>query len=271
MDKYGVIGNPIQHSISPQIHTMFAAQTKQDLVYEKYLVEITNFESAIKKFQQQGFKGFNITLPFKERAFAICDALATRAKLAGAVNTLIFKDNDQIVGDNTDGFGLVRDITVNHKFSLDNKTVLLFGAGGAARGVIKPIIDAKPKALTITNRTDTKAVQLAQEFSQLLDTNITAKKFTELTSPFDCIINATSMGLDNTEFPLSGKIVHAHSCCYDMVYNKQTSFLSWAKANNAGLILDGLGMLVEQAAEAFFIWRGVKPDTQPVLRKLSPF
>lgn len=262
MDQYGVVGNPIQHSLSPQIHAIFAEQTQQTLVYEKYLVEISAFETAIRDFQEKGFKGLNVTAPFKERAFAICDELSDRAKLAGAVNTLVFKDNHKIAGDNTDGMGLIRDITIKHNFKLKDKSVLLVGAGGAARSVLKAIRDEEPKSITITNRTALKAKQLAEEFSTTLNFAITWQTFESLAEPFDCVINATAMGLDDAEFPLSGNLIHSQSCCYEMVYNKQTSFLIWAKQHHAGLILNGFGMLVEQAAEAFFLWRGVRPDTK---------
>ncbi len=266
MDKYGVVGNPIQHSLSPQIHQAFSKQTQQNLSYEKYLVELSEFEITIKDFQRSNFKGLNITVPFKERAFAICDELSIRAKLAGAVNTILFEDTGKIYGDNTDGIGLLRDISINHNFSLENKAVLLVGAGGAARGIIKPIIDAKPKILTITNRTYKKAEHLANEFAQLLNITIESLPFSDITQCYDCIINATAMGLENAAFPLSGKIISNDCCCYDMVYNKQTSFLKWAKANEASLILDGLGMLVEQAAESFYLWRGVRPNTKDILK-----
>lgn len=264
MDKYGVVGNPIQHSLSPQIHTLFAKQTQQALVYEKYLIEISEFETAIRDFQEKGFKGLNVTAPFKERAFAICDELSERAKLAGAVNTLIFKDNHKIAGDNTDGMGLIRDITIKHNFKLKDKSVLLVGAGGAARSVLKAIRDEEPKSIIITNRTALKAKQLAEEFSTTLNFPITWQTFESLAQPFDCVINATAMGLDDAEFPLSGNIINSNSCCYEMVYNKQTRFLTWAQQNHASLILDGFGMLVEQAAEAFFIWRGVRPNTKGI-------
>lgn len=262
-DKYGVVGNPIAHSLSPKIHTEFAKLTQQDLIYDKYLVELEEFEPAILKFQQQGIKGLNITAPFKERAYAICNELSIRAQYAKAVNTLKFSMNGIISGDNTDGFGLIKDVTINHRFSLTDKSILLIGAGGAARSLIKSLVDANPKQLVITNRTFDKAIKLVAEFKQKLNhASIVAKPFSELITAYDCIINATSAGLTDDQLELPRSLVHSNACCYEMVYGKQTSFLNWASQQNAKLILDGFGMLVEQAAESFFIWRGVRPSTK---------
>ena len=263
-DKYAVVGNPVEHSLSPKIHKLFAEQTQQDLIYEKIRIEIDKFSETIKQLRQKGCKGLNVTLPFKQEAFELCDVLSERAKLAGAVNTLIFKADGTIFGDNTDGLGLIQDIQNNLLFSINNKTVLLIGAGGAAQGVIKPLLDAEPKSITITNRTASKAHGLANRFNS----GIKSCGFDELTGHYDCIINATSMGLSDIEFPLSGSIIKPNSLCYDMVYAKKTAFMKWAAQNNAAIVSDGLGMLVEQAAESFYLWRNKRPNSSKILQQL---
>lgn len=269
MDTYGVIGNPIQHSLSPLIHTLFAEQTKQQLIYRPILVAVDSLASALNEFQAQGGKGLNITLPFKQQAFQLVNAHSERAMCAFAINTLKFNDEGDRLGDNTDGVGLIRDITLHHQFSIRGKKVLLLGAGGAVRGVIKPILQEEPSELVIANRTENKAQALAGEF--LKYGSVRALTFSALVeNQFDLIINGTAASLSESSIELPENIMTNNAYCYDMVYGKGTTpFLHWAKSQGAKLCSDGLGMLVEQAAESFFIWRGVKPDTLPVLTKLK--
>lgn len=269
IDTYAVMGNPIAHSKSPIIHQEFAKQTGQTLEYLKILVPFDGFVAAVKDFQQRGGKGLNITVPFKLPAYNFVSELSARAKLVEAVNTIIFK-NDKIYGDNTDGIGFIRDITINQKFPIINKNILIIGAGGAAQGIIAPILAEKPKLLVIANRTPEKAVLLETKFSKLGP--ITHKTFNELNSCYDLIINATSASLAGEIPALSNKIINENSFCYDLAYAAElTPFLQWAKQNQAAHAVDGLGMLVEQAAESFYLWRGIKPETQPVIALLHNF
>jgi len=265
MDQYRVFGNPINHSRSPYIHCCFAQQTDQQLNYQSQFVELTAFAMTIKQFSAQGGRGANVTVPFKEQALSLCDQLSERARLAGAVNTLSFNDG-VIIGDNTDGLGLVQDL-LNNDVVLKNSRVLLLGAGGAARGVILPLLEQQISKLVIANRTVSKAQDLCQQFT---DTKLTAIGFNEIEEqPFDLIINATSASLSGDVPPISEKLIARKTVCYDMVYGKElTPFLNWAKMQGSDTILDGLGMLVGQAAESFKLWRGVKPETSLVLNKL---
>jgi shikimate dehydrogenase len=269
MDQYGVVGNPIQHSLSPQIHRLFAKQTHQELVYEPILVAFDGFERALQDFQAQGGKGLNITLPFKHQAFQLVDTLSERAARARAVNTIKFNADGRRFGDNTDGVGFVRDVTQHHQFSLKGTRVLMLGAGGAARGVLGAILQEEPSALMIANRTEDKAQILAEEFSQ--NGLVRACGLSCLGDyTFDMVINATSASLQEEAITLPDNILSEQACCYDMVYGKgDTPFICWAKEQGAALASDGLGMLVEQAAESFFIWRGIRPSTQPVLVELK--
>lgn len=262
-DQYAVIGNPIGHSKSPQIHTLFAEETAQELDYTARLAELDGFvESAKSFFRDENGKGLNVTVPFKEQAFELCDELSEYAALAGAVNTLSYRDG-KIFGANTDGIGIVRDITQNHGFALVNKSVLILGAGGAVKGVLKPILDANPALIFIANRTAEKATALADEYSDLVQ----GGGFADIPQHgFDIIINGTAASLQGDLPPIPDSCASSLACCYDMMYAKEgTPFTSWAEQHNVALILDGLGMLVEQAAESFFIWRGVRPTTEPVL------
>ncbi len=264
-DKYAVVGNPIEHSLSPQIHHLFAKATHQDIVYEKQLIAPGNFKAAIHALIKTGVKGVNVTVPFKQDAFTVATDLSEAAKAAGAVNTLSFIDNNQIVGDNTDGAGLVKDIKTNLGFSLQHKNILLVGAGGAARGVILPLLHAHPKSLTLTNRTIEKAYELQQNFKNKFQVIASTK----LNEPYDIIINATSMGLQARQaFFLNPAILTGNTLCYDMMYGKPSAFLEWAYEHKAGLSADGLGMLVEQAALAFEVWRKVLPKTKEVLAQM---
>jgi len=266
-DRYGVIGNPISHSKSPLIHKQFALQTRQQLTYTAELVETGQVKSFVKQFTENNGKGLNVTVPFKQDAFELATDLSERAQRAGAVNTLTLKDN-KIFGDTTDGIGLLNDLTQNHQQTIKNKRILIVGAGGAVRGVIEPLLLESPASLIIANRTVAKAQQLAQDFNSF--GNISACSFEELKNQqFDIIINGTSASLSGDLPPLPDKLFAENACAYDMMYAKEpTVFMQWAKQQGAKIILDGLGMLVEQAAESFYIWRGVKPETQSVIEML---
>ena len=267
-DKYAVIGNPIAHSKSPLIHQMFAQQTGQDISYEAILAPLDGFAATIERLRKEGYKGCNVTVPFKFEAFQLATQLTTLANEVRAVNTLKLNfDGDIILGDNTDGRGLVRDIQFNLGVALNNKRVLLIGAGGAAYGVALPLGHAGAK-LTIVNRTADKAQALA---SNLISVNsITlGYGFNEIVDQqFDAVINATSAGLTDSEISLPPTIFAPGALAYDMMYGRETPFMKFAREQGAAIVSDGLGMLVEQAAEAFRIWRGVSPDTAPVLAKL---
>jgi shikimate dehydrogenase len=266
-DQYCVIGNPIAHSKSPAIHAAFAAATAQSLTYEARLAAIDGFKQAVSEFVAAGGKGANVTVPFKEEAFRLCTRLSERALRAGAVNTLSF-GGAEISGDNTDGAGLVRDITGNLDFSLAGKRILLLGAGGAARGVIAPLLAGKPASLFIANRSAGKAEALAAAFSDLAE--VGAGDFARTAGQsFDLVINATSASLSGDSLSLPPGLFAAGSLAYDMMYGKgETPFMALARQQGAGRCADGLGMLVEQAAEAFWIWRGVRPETGSLLAEL---
>lgn len=270
-DQYVVIGNPVEHSKSPRIHSLFAADAAQDIEYGRLLAPLDGFVAAVRKFMAAGGRGANVTVPFKEEAFRLCDQLSARAAAAGAVNTLRFDSNGTIFGDNTDGAGLVRDITANLCRSLHDKQVLLLGAGGAARGVILPLLLEGPARLYIANRTPTKAAALVNEFNMLPDTppeRLDGGSLSNLAGQhFDVIINATSAGLTDSALDLPDGLFAEGALAYDMVYGRDTPFMQQALAAGAQ-VADGLGMLIEQAAESFSIWRGVRPQTQPVIQAL---
>ncbi|EIJ43829.1 shikimate 5-dehydrogenase [Beggiatoa alba B18LD] len=272
LDHYLVVGNPIAHSKSPFIHAEFAKQTQQAISYEPLLIETNNgaFTQAIQAFQAQGGKGLNVTVPFKQEAWALVKQRSTRAERAGAVNTIGFDNQGNSWGDNTDGIGLVRDLTKNHGKSLNNQRILLLGAGGAVRGVLEPILQEKPACCVIANRTVEKAQTLARLFTDLGD--ISASSYTDLAGQqFDIIINGTSASLQGELPPLPDDIIPLkRGWCYDMMYSAQrTPFIQWALEHGAICARDGLGMLVEQAAEAFYLWRGVRPETEPVIELLK--
>ncbi|NTV68889.1 MAG: shikimate dehydrogenase [Azonexaceae bacterium] len=266
-DLYCVFGNPIAHSKSPAIHAAFAAVSGQDLVYEARLAPVDGFEQAVSEFVAVGGRGANVTVPFKEEAFRLATRLSERAARAGAVNTLAF-NGSEIFGDNTDGAGLVRDITHNLGFSLAGKRILLLGAGGASRGVIAPLLAERPESLFIANRSADKAVVLAETFSDIA--TVDAGNFTKTGGKsFDLVVNATSASLSGESLPLPPGIFAPGCLAYDMMYGKgETPFLALAREQGAVQRADGLGMLVEQAAEAFFVWRGVRPATARVLADL---
>ncbi len=265
---YAVVGNPVKHSKSPQIHKMFAKQTDQELQYTAVEIEDVDFDEFVKDFFAEGGGGLNVTVPFKEKAFALAVDCSERACLAKAVNTLFMDGDKKLCGDNTDGIGLVRDLTVNNKVELQGKRLLLLGAGGAARGALAALVSEQALSVTIANRTLSRAEQLRDEFGDLVELQV--KSFDQLGSEqFDIIINATSSSLSGETLPIDPAVIADGCCCYDMMYGAQaTPFLSWAKENGARLALDGLGMLVEQAAESFALWRGVRPDTTPVIEHL---
>jgi len=267
MDRYVVFGNPIGHSKSPAIHRLFAEQTGQALEYTARLAPLDDFIGHAREFFQQGL-GANVTLPFKEEAFSLCDVLTPRAERAGAVNMLARLADGTIRGDNTDGIGLVRDLMNNAGVTLQGKRILLLGAGGAVRGVVEPILEQKPLSLVIANRTVDKAELLAQIFASLGP--VAASGFDWLEEPVDIIINATSASLAGDLPPIKSSLIQPGlTVCYDMMYGKEpTPFCRWATEHGAALALDGFGMLVEQAAEAFTYWRGVTPDSKAVLESL---
>jgi shikimate dehydrogenase len=265
VDQYAVFGNPIKHSKSPQIHAAFAAQTGQALNYRAQLVELGKFAQAAREFFSSGGRGLNITVPFKLDACEFADELSGRARLAGAVNTLALQDDGRIYGDNTDGVGLTRDINDNLGWPIAERRVLLLGAGGAARGVLEPLLRKHPALLVIANRTVDKAQQLARAFADL--GAVRGCSFDALVgNQFDLVINATSAGMSGELPPLPTDLLSDGCCCYDLVYGAQpTPFMRWAASETAWAVADGLGMLVEQAAESFCIWRGVRPNTKPVI------
>ena len=268
-DHYAVFGNPIGHSKSPLIHAAFARQTGEDIDYRALEAPLDGFPAALDAFVAAGGRGANVTVPFKPQAYALADRRTPRAELAGAVNTLIC-DGGQMVGDNTDGCGLLRDITGNLGVDVAGRRVLLLGAGGAARGVVGPLLEARPQSLTIANRTPATAVALAERFAAL--GAVDAGGYGQLAGrAFDIVIDATSAGLVAAVPPLPQGVFAADSLAYTMVYGAGASaFQTFAREQGAALVADGLGMLVEQAAESFFVWRGVRPAAAPVIALLRP-
>jgi len=267
-DRYAVMGNPIAHSKSPDIHKLFAKQTQQDLSYEAIFVETEKFKPSVHDFAHAGGKGLNITVPFKQQAWELATQRSQRAELAGAVNTLSLNDDDQYVGDNTDGIGLVRDLTNNHNINLQNLRILIIGAGGAVRGVLLPILEQQPQSVIIVNRTQRKAEKLAELFTAF--GHISPLSFEQLSGKsFDLIINGTAASLQGEVPPVPANCINETTNLYDMMYaSEPTPFMQWGTQHGAKSCIDGLGMLVEQAAESFFIWRGVRPDTQLVINTL---
>ncbi|MGA1072980.1 MAG: shikimate dehydrogenase [Pseudohongiellaceae bacterium] len=268
--RYAVIGSPIAHSKSPRIHSLFAEQTKQNLTYEAIEVLEADFESFVNAFFESGGGGLNVTVPHKERAFAMAEVTSPRATLARAVNTLSLNNAGQLEGDNTDGAGLLNDLLNNHGTSIESKRLLILGAGGATRGVLAAIADLenRPVAIKVANRTLARATALASDFSPRLA--ISAVGYDELhDQQFDVIINGTSASLGGELPPLLPSLIAPDCCCYDMMYAAEpTLFLKWAKAHGAAQAIDGLGMLVGQAALAFTRWRGVAPTTNEVILAL---
>lgn len=263
VDRYAVIGNPIAHSKSPMIHEAFAKQTGQNIRYERIFAPLDGFEATLSNLIAQGFKGVNVTVPFKFEAFRLCTFCTEQARLAGAVNTMKFTEQG-IWGNNTDGDGLINDITQNLKTSIQGNRVLLLGAGGAAEGVFQPLLAQKPSILLVANRTLDKAEKMVGKVVNKAN-QVFATTFDGLENhQFDIIVNATSTGLSDTALPIPNHIFAENCLAYDMMYGRETPFMRQARANGAR-VADGLGMLVEQAAEAFSYWRGVRPETQPVI------
>lgn len=261
--RYGVVGNPIAHSMSPEIHALFARQCKQTLTYERLLAPIDGFEEFALALRDSGYLGVNVTTPFKLDAAKLSDDLTPRARLAGAVNTLKF-DDDTIVGDNTDGIGFVRDVTGRLKFKLKDSAILILGAGGGVRGMIGALLEEKPKWIAVANRTHGRALELGDEFG------VEALSYDEVAiEHFDMVINATSASLNQLLPPIDPETFDDCLLAYDLVYDPHpTPFMQLARKGGAAVVTDGLGMLVEQAAEAFFVWRGVMPQTLPVHKEL---
>ncbi|OBV37501.1 shikimate dehydrogenase [Janthinobacterium psychrotolerans] len=268
-DAYCVFGNPIAHSKSPAIHAAFAGQTGEAIVYERRLAPLDGFALAARGFAAEGGKGANVTVPFKLDACALATELTPRAKAAGAVNTLRF-DGEEILGDNTDGAGLVADILRNAGVAIRGKRVLLLGAGGAARGVVLPLLQEQPQELFVANRTVATAAKLLEQFQQAGagDIALRAGGFEQPEGVFDIVINATSASLAGDLPPVPATVFGSHTLALDMMYGAApTVFMEFA-AQQGAQVRDGLGMLVEQAAEAFFVWRGVRPATQDLLALL---
>ena len=269
LDQYAVVGKPVAHSLSPVIHRQFAQQTRQALDYSAIELPIDDFESRLRQLQRQGFKGLNVTIPFKQQAWRICDTRSPRAEDAGAVNTLTFSADGKISGDNTDGIGLTRDLVNNHHALIRRRNILILGAGGAVRGVLAPLLIMGPASITVVNRNIARAQQLAEAFHRL--GNISACGYGDLGSEkFDLIINGTSAGLTQSVPPITNKSLAIDTICYDMMYNTSapTAFVGWAQNQGVTHAIDGIGMLVEQAAESFHIWRGVRPATAGVIQSL---
>jgi len=264
-DKYAVFGNPIKHSKSPAIHAAFAAQCGQAMEYRAVRVDEGDFTRAAGQFFDRGGAGLNVTLPFKEEAFRFADRLSQRARRAAAVNTLTRAADGKIDGDNTDGIGLVRDMVANLGWVIQGQRVLIIGAGGAVRGVLEPLLKEQPRQVLIVNRTAARARQLGEEFADLGSLEGGGYELAA-NRQADLIINASSAGLSGEMPPLSSELLTERSCCYDMIYGPEpTPFMRWAAQHAAWAVADGLGMLVEQAAQAFYLWRGMRPETRSVI------
>ena len=271
MDNYAVIGNPIAHSLSPRIHELFATQTGARLSYRAILSHSDSFVSDVDAFRRAGGRGLNITLPFKEQAWEYATHGSDRARRAQAANLLRFEVDEQVYGDSTDGAGLLRDFSA-HGVQVRGKRILIVGAGGAVRSVLGNLLDEQPAGVTIINRTPARALALLELFPEVGDI-LAAQGFDEpVAGPYDLVINGAAAGLAGQPLLLPDGILAPDACCYDMVYGAAArTFLSWAEHNGAAMSCDGLGMLVEQAAESFWLWRGIRPDTRPVIETLRRF
>ena len=267
-DQYGVVGHPINHSWSPFIHGLFAKQTDQSLIYRLYDIAPEDFRVQVLEFFTRGGRGLNVTVPHKEAAAELANDLTMRADRAGAVNTLMLT-GDTLLGDNTDGHGLVTDLRKNLGLTITNERILILGAGGATRGVVEPLLSLGPTELVIANRTPERAVNLASLFVDL--GSVRGCGFEDVgEEPFDIVINATAAGLTGSVPNVDEGVIAGHTVCYDMSYSKSaTPFVTWAIEQGCARAHKGWGMLVEQAAEAFTLWRGVRPDTEPVLSALG--
>lgn len=269
IDRYGVMGYPVSHSRSPVIHRLFALQTGENIQYELLQVTPEKLEAAVRQFQRTGGKGLNVTVPHKTEITRMCDQLSERASTAGAVNTLSFRDGG-IYGENTDGIGLLRDLAINQNFTIEGANILILGAGGATRGIVGPLLEMQPASLRIANRTIDKAEALVQHFSRSGPVSACRFNVIPVTEKYDLIINATSAGVKGDSPPYPSAAVAPDTFCYDLSYGlSPTPFSVWARDQGAEKSVMGWGMLVEQAAESFNIWRGVRPDTAPVLRQMK--
>ena len=269
IDRYGVMGYPVSHSRSPVIHRLFALQTNQHIQYELLQVAPDKLETAVRQFQRTGGKGLNITVPHKSEVAKLCDHLSEPASTAGAVNTLSFQDGE-IHGDNTDGIGLLRDLAINQGVTLEGANILILGAGGATRGIVGPLLEMQPSSLRIANRTIDKAQALAEHFSHSGPVSACRFNMVPVSEDYDLIINATSAGVRGETPPYPEAALSERTFCYDLSYGlKPTPFSVWAREHGAARSVMGWGMLVEQAAESFHIWRGVRPDTAPVLKQMT--
>jgi len=267
-ERYALVGHPVEHSRSPLIHTLFARQTGANLSYELIDAEPKSFETAVRGFGAAGGKGLNVTVPHKEAAYALVDEISAPADAAGAVNTIKFLDG-KLYGENTDGVGLIRDLVANQQQTLQGRTILVLGAGGAARGIVGPLLAAKPSELVVANRTRARADDLVAHFQSPYGLRAVAFAELEDLPPFDLLLNATSAGLKGEAPSFPASLIGPQSFCYDLVYSvNDTPFVLWARQHAAARAVQGLGMLIEQAAESFFIWRGVRPDTKPILKQL---
>lgn len=265
-DRYAVVGNPVGHSKSPRIHTAFAQQTGEDILYTAILVPLGQFDEEARKFFSSGGKGLNVTVPFKEDAFRFADEHTERAQRAGAVNTLKRLEDGRILADNTDGAGMVGDL-LDHGVAMAGKRILVLGAGGAVRGILQPLLGQQPAQVVLANRTVARAEELARLFADVATLDVCA--FEDVSGEFDLIINGTSASLGGDLPPIPASCVAAHTVCYDMMYGAGlTVFNQWAQDQGAARVIDGLGMLVGQAAESFLLWRGVRPEAQVVLNSL---
>ncbi|MBN7769908.1 shikimate dehydrogenase [Marinobacter daepoensis] len=269
-DLYAVVGNPISHSKSPRIHSLFAQQTGEAVEYTAIQAPLDDFAGTVRHFFERGGKGLNVTVPFKEQAWTLAGHRTHRAELAGAANTLYLDQENRLVADNTDGVGIVRDLRDNHGVSLSGARLLILGAGGAVRGVLGPLLDEQPGGLVIANRTVTRAEALARLFArENRAIPLSACGFEQVAGPFDVVINGTSASLKGDLPPVPADVIGANTVVYDMMYSLQTTtFNQWALDHGARRVFDGLGMLVEQAAESFCVWRGVHPETSTVIEEL---
>ena len=268
-DRYGVMGYPVSHSRSPVIHRLFALQTGENIQYELLQVTPDKLETAIRQFQRTNGRGLNITVPHKQEVVRLCDQLSEPARTAGAVNTLSFRGGE-IHGDNTDGIGLLRDLTLNLAFSIEGSSILVLGAGGATRGIVGPLLEMQPASLRIANRTIERAKALAEHFGRSGPVSACRFNAVPVSEGYDLVINATSAAVKGEAPPYPAAAVSPETLCYDLSYGlNPTPFSVWAREQGAERSVMGWGMLVEQAAESFFIWRGVRPDTTPVLKQMK--
>ncbi|MDB2544606.1 shikimate dehydrogenase [Woeseiaceae bacterium] len=268
-EQYGVLGDPISHSQSPAIHNLFASQLHQTINYKAFHVIQNELKKFITEYKKKGGKGLNVTLPHKTAVMEYIDEISPRAAKAGAVNTLIFDEN-KIIGDNTDGIGLINDLENNFHQNIKNKNILIIGAGGASRGIINPLMEKEPSSLTIANRTASKANQLVSRFQQYLNIDACGIDALKPKQPYDIIINATSSAITSTSIDFPCFIIAKNTICYDLSYGSSpTQFMLWAMENGAECAIQGWGMLIEQAAESYLIWKKIRPDTSAILKQLN--